>query len=155
MLPLYAFLLLVMLCPSLQGQSIGVCTALQTKGTTKNVLLRATGTFLRIGEQAVADSSCLRGTAEKFTESGYLSSYISIRTDFGDERSAAASRFRFMTEQHPGSLFQILATGDLTCRPVNRHKDAVVGNGFGRYGRMPCEFLITSIHRLEVIQWGQ
>lgn len=129
-----------------------MCEALQKQGKAKNILLRATGAFTRNGSHAVADASCLRGTKEEYEESGNLSSYIHLRTEFSEQRKAAASRFRFLAEQYPGSLFQILATGDLSCRPVNRKQDAILGNGFGPYGRMPCEFLITSIHELGVIQ---
>lgn len=138
--------------PPIDPKGLGVCAAIQLKERTENVYLRATGAFSRDGSIVVGDSTCLRGRKEEREETGYLSAYIIVRTELSEEKKDAASQLRWMSEHFPGRQFQILAAGTLTCVQLKRAVDQTIGNGFGRYGRIPCEFLVSSIKELQVLK---
>ena len=54
---------------------------------------------------------------------------------------------QFFEAQRKGlpALFQIIAEGVLTCRPVHLRSNGVEGNGFGPFGRIPCKLDLEAI----------
>jgi len=123
---------------------VGVCAAASAPTTNQLISVRGLGGFSLNGDGfLLVDNTCV--ATHVLPEASERWGSVLLKIDSRSLKGREMSRFKDALLRNPRNPFQIVVTGELNCRRIERKSHQVLGAGFGSWGLIPCELLVQTI----------